>query len=105
MRRSESVLALLISRAVSSSSALSIIALFLLLLIFCEPSKPKIIGASLRSGCGSGKTGLCSANRLLKRRAMVLVSSRCGSWSFPTGTTVPYRKDISAWYRVCVHPR
>ena len=56
--------------------ARSITALFRLLLIFCDPSRPRMMGARLRSGCGSGKTGLLAANFSLNRRAITLVSSR-----------------------------
>jgi len=33
---------------------------------------------------------------MLKRRAIVRHSSRCGSWSLPTGTTFPLQKSMSA---------
>ena len=41
-------------------------ALFRLLLIFCPPSRPRIIGAWLRSGCGSGNTGFLPAEPLVE---------------------------------------
>ena len=95
MRRSESVVALLTLRAVSSSSIDSEIAFFLLLLIFC-PSSPRINGALLSSAVGSGKYGSSGLYRSLKRRAISRASSKCGSWSLPTGTTLAPQNRMSA---------
>ena len=94
-----SVLAFLIAFAVSSSVALSIIVFPRDLDILAVPSSPIIIGVLESSACGSGKIGFSGQNFLLKRFAIRRATSRCGSWSFPTGTTLPLQKRIStAWW-------
>ena len=97
MRRSESVGLFFISFAVSSAVAPSEIA-FPYDLLILRPSSPGISEISDRTASGSGNTGSPLAYRSLNRRAIVLVSSMCGSWSLPTGTIFPLQNKIShAW--------
>ena len=80
------------SRAVSSALAASGIVLPRLLLILV-PSVPSSSGAAESSASGTPNTG---PNRSLNRRAMTRVSSRCGSWSCPTGTRFALQNKMSA---------
>ena len=93
MWRSASVFAPRISRAVSSALAASAMALPRLLLILV-PSVPSSSGAADSSASGTGNTGW--PYRSLNRRAIIRVSSRCGSWSWPTGTRFALQNRMSA---------
>src|SRR6266568_4531573 len=60
-----------------------------LLDIFARPSSPRTRFAVDRSACGSGKAKPpLFAKRAFQRRAISRISSRCWSWSSPTGTSV-----------------
>jgi hypothetical protein len=55
--------------------------------IFACPSSPMMRRVGVSSGCGSGKYGRSSgAKRAFHRRAISRDSSRCCTWSSPTGT-------------------
>ena len=70
---------------ISSGSSRIPIALSKLFDIF-RPSEPGISDASDSSACGSTST---SPYRRLKRRTISRDSSRCETWSSPTGTSCP----------------
>ncbi|MNC92363.1 hypothetical protein D3C83_87710 [compost metagenome] len=54
--------------------------------IFACPSSPTIRRVGVSFGCGSGKSGASGENRVFQFRAMTRESSRCWTWSSPTGT-------------------
>ena len=81
------------SRAVSSAVADSGMVLPRLLLILV-PSVPSSSGAADSSASGTGNTG--RPKRSLNRRAISRAISRCGSWSWPTGTRFALQNKMSA---------
>ncbi len=92
-RRAGSVTAFIIRLAVSSSEwAISITPSSSDLLILPLPVIDGINGNSVSLAFGSGKV---SPKALLNLRAISLASSRCGSWSSPTGMTSALYKTMS----------
>ena len=86
---------LLIRRAVSSSSAESIMALFLLCSSFANRQTRELQVPGLKAAAVP-ENRLLSANLSLKRLPIVRASSRWGSWSLPTGTVGFAKQDVGS---------